>query len=333
MINFKQSEIKKVDKETMSHIYNELKTPYKYGPVIKKDEYLVDSPTVFNFDGKWYMYYIKFKKTDASGYETFLAESDDLMHWTDVGCIFTRDDKNQWDSRQRAGYGAFPDIQFGGSNMLEQVNDKYYMAYLGGNLNGYETDPLSMGLAYSDNPVDIKSFKRFERPILSPSDDDVRERENLTIYKGYLFCDEAMTTGYKYVNAYNAKSTDNREVIYLAVSDDGEKWERYGDRAIINDEMFRITGDPQIVKIDDIYVMIYFIFTGKETYNTFACSYDLEHWTKWNGKPLIKSEFDYENVYAHKNYVKKHNGVVYHYYCAVNDKNERTIALATSKIL
>ena len=38
MINFKQSEIKKVDKETMSHIYNELKTPYKYGPVIKKDE-------------------------------------------------------------------------------------------------------------------------------------------------------------------------------------------------------------------------------------------------------------------------------------------------------
>ena len=29
MINFKQSEIKKVDKETMSHIYNELKPPYK----------------------------------------------------------------------------------------------------------------------------------------------------------------------------------------------------------------------------------------------------------------------------------------------------------------
>lgn len=110
MIKFKQSEIKTVSKETMAYIYNELKTPYKLGPVIKQNEYLVDSPTVFYQEGKWYMYYIKFKKTDASGYETFLAESDDLVHWKDVDCIFTRDDKNQWDSRQRAGYGAFPDI-------------------------------------------------------------------------------------------------------------------------------------------------------------------------------------------------------------------------------
>ena len=137
------------------------------------------------------------------------------------------------------------------------------MAYLGGNLNGYETDPLSMGLAYSDNPVDIKAFRRFENPILSPFDDDVRERENLTIYKGYLFCDVAMTTGYKYVNAYNAKPMDNREVIYLAVSNDGEKWERYGNKPIIDDEMLKIIGDPQIVKIDDVYVMIYYIFTSE----------------------------------------------------------------------
>lgn len=88
-------------------------------------------------------------------------------------------------------------MNFGGAKELEKMNDKYYMAYLGGNQDGYETDPLSMGLAYSDNAVDINGFKRFEKPILSPLDDDVRERESLTIYKGYLVRDEAMTTGYK----------------------------------------------------------------------------------------------------------------------------------------
>lgn len=330
MINFKDTQNKTVDERTMVHIYNELKTPHKLGPVIKRDGYLVDSPTVFRYDDKWYMYYIRFIKTDASGYETFLAESDDLINWTDVGCIFKRNDENHWDSRQCAGYGAFPDINFGGTNELEKINNKYYMAYLGGNLDGYETDPLSMGLAYSDNAVDIKGFKRFEKPILSPLDDDVREHEKLTIYKGYLFRDEAMTTGYKYVNAYNAKPKNNHEVIYLAVSNDGENWERYGDKPVINDEQFRITGDPQIVKIDDVYVMLYFVFTGDTTYNTFACSYDLQHWTRWGGEPLIQPQLDYENVYAHKNYFIKHNGVVYHYYCAVDDKGERTIALAIS---
>ena len=51
----------------------------------------------------------------------------------------------------------------------------------------------------------------------------------------------------------------------------------------------------------------------------------------WNGEPLIKSEFDWENKFAHKSSVVKHNGVIYHYYCAVNDKGERFIALATSE--
>ena len=103
-----------------------------------------------------------------------------------------------------------------------------------------------------------------------------------------------------------------------------------GDKPIINDEQFRIIGDPQIVKIDDVYVMIYYVFTGDTTYNTFACSYNLQHWIRWEGEPLIQPQFDYENKHAHKNYVIKHNGVVYHYYFAVNDKDERTIALEIS---
>ena len=65
----------------------------------------------------------------------------------------------------------------------------------------------------------------------------------------------------------------------------------------------------------------------------FSCysSKDLVNWKAWKGEPLIKSECEWENRHAHKSCVIKENGVVYHYYCAVNDKNERFIALATSK--
>ena len=120
------------------------------------------------------------------------------------------------------------------------------------------------------------------------------------------------------------------------MSDDGETWHRYGEKAVIDEtEMFenhRISGDAQVVKIGDLYVMFYFRYTeGVGAYNSFACSKNLTDWTLWDGEPLIKSEYEWENVYAHKSWVVKHEGIVYHYYCAVNDKDERFIALATSE--
>ena len=228
------------------------------------------------------------------------------------------------------------DNNFGGTNEIQIVNDKYYMAYLGGNLNGYETDPLAIGLSYSNNPTE--KFTRFEKPILAPSDSDAREFETLTLYKSDMFIDEAMTIGHKYINAYNAKPIDNKERIYLAVSDDGEIWKRYLETPIIDETKtinnLLISGDPQIVKIDNYYVMFFFrSIENGGAYNTFAVSENLVDWTIWEGEPLIKPELEWENVFAHKSCVVKHNDVVYHYYCAVNDKGERFIALATSKAL
>ncbi|MCR4720035.1 MAG: family 43 glycosylhydrolase [Firmicutes bacterium] len=324
-----------ISKEKMQEIYEKIKTPYKYGAVIKSDEYLTDSPSVFRYNGKWYMYYIMIhKNVENSGYETHLASSDDLINWNYEGKLFERIENGHWDSRQIAGYAAFVDNDFGGKSEIKSVNGKYYMAYLGGNLNGYETDPLSMGLAYANSP--IGKFIRFEKPILSPKDADSREFETLTLYKSDMFIDEAMTLGHKYVNAYNAKPLDNKERIYLAVSDDGERWKRYLDKPIIDETKtipnLLISGDPQIVKIDDLYVMFFFrSIENGGAYNTFAVSENLTDWTIWDGEPLIKPEYDWENVFAHKSCVVKDSGIVYHYYCAVNDKGERFIALATSE--
>ena len=63
------------------------------------------------------------------------------------------------------------------------------------------------------------------------------------------------------MNAYNAKAQDNKERIYLAVSEDGEHWRRYLDKPIIDETILIdnlvISGDPQIVKIDGLYVMFF----------------------------------------------------------------------------
>jgi predicted GH43/DUF377 family glycosyl hydrolase len=97
-----------------------------------------------------------------------------------------------------------------------------------------------------------------------------------------------------------------------------------------------ITGDAMIQKIDDYYVMFYFgAFwqDRKGAFNRFGVSKDLIHWTDWQGDNLIQSSEDYDALYAHKSYVIKHNGVVYHFYCAVNKNDQRGIAVATSKDL
>lgn len=327
----------KISDETFEEIYNRIKTPYKYGAVIKFDDHMADSPTVFKYNGKWYMYYVRIAyELESSGYETHFSSSDDLINWKYEGVILNKGDSSKWDSGQCGGYAAFLDMNFGGTNEIATVNSKYYISYLGGAGNGYEPDPLHMGLAWSDNPISPDGFTKIESPILSPHDADAREYEKKTLYKSNMLIDDKKTLGYRYLNYYNGKDVDGHERIFLAVSNDGENWERFGKNPLIdrmNDtEKFLITGDPQVTKIGDIYVMFYFVLDDKyKTYNTFALSTDLVNWTNWQGEPLIQSEFEWENVYAHKSYVVKHDGLVYHYYCAVNDKDERFIALATSE--
>ena len=194
-----------------------------------------------------------------------------------------------------------------------------------------------MGLAACEEISAPSSYRKLPEPILTTLDSDCREEEAVTLYKADMFIDPKKTTGHPYVCAYNAKRADNRESIFLAVSDDGYTWKRYYDKAIISvgecESYVGINGDPQIVMIDGFYVMFYYIYDREhdKAWNTFAVSEDLIHWEKWEGKPLVESEYEWEDVYAHKQWVLQENGVVYHFYCAVNSRNERFIALACSE--
>ena len=92
-----------------------------------------------------------------------------------------------------------------------------------------------------------------------------------------------------------------------------------------------MSGDPQIVRINGLWVMFYFgAFWKPGAFDTFAASRDLVHWTKWDGADLISPSEPWDAQFAHKPWLLRYRGVVYHFYCAVDKAGNRQIALATS---
>lgn len=336
-----------VTQSRMAEIYEQVKTPYKYGLVIAPatNNYKVDCPTVFQKNGKWFMTYVVYDgKTgnDGRGYETCIAVSDNLLEWKTLGRVLSFRE-GTWDKNQRGGFPALPDLQWGGSYELQSWKGKYWMTYIGGENPGYETGPLSIGMAWTDkkNAGKAIEWQSAEKPILSINDKDAQWFENLTQYKSTIYWDKKKTLGAPFVMFYNAGGKHPEtglkgERIGIALSKDLKKWKRYAGNPVFGHEIQgMITGDAQIQQFGDLYVMFYFAAfnTNKpyKAYNTFACSYDLIHWYDWKGDDLIIPSKSYDDLFAHKSYVINHEGVVYHFYCAVNKSDQRGIAVATSK--
>lgn len=128
----------------------------------------------------------------------------------------------------------------------------------------------------------------------------------------------------------NGKRADGSERIGMAVSKNMTRWTRYGSDPVI-DNASGNSGDPQITRIGDVWVMIYYgAFWKPKAFDTFACSYDMVTWTKWTGPHLVEPSVPFDNEFAHKPWMVFHNGVVYHFYCASGDQG-RVIAVATSR--
>jgi predicted GH43/DUF377 family glycosyl hydrolase len=215
------------------------------------------------------------------------------------------------------------------------------MSYIGGRDYGYEAVPLSIGLASTTDPSAPQHWSKAGAPILTTTDRDVRPGETGTLYKSYIFIDDAKSLGARFVMFYNAKPLDGTEKIFTAVSDDLQHWRRAGTAPAIENlapdpSRAVISGDPQVVRMGDVWVMFYFgAFWKPGAFDTFAASKDLMTWTKWTGDDLIRPAEPYDTPFAHKPWLIKHDGIVYHFYCAVggHKAEHRAIALATSKDL
>jgi predicted GH43/DUF377 family glycosyl hydrolase len=323
--------------ERMRAIYEEVKTPYKFGIVIpapagKK----VDCPTVFRYEDRWYMVYVQLEN-EPQGYTTQLATSADLLHWQAKGTLLARGAGEAWDKANAAGGIALVDTQWGGAGALAMFDGRYWMSYLGGASPGYETPPLSIGVASTLDPTSTTGWEKLSAPVLRPDDPNARPFETGTLFKSFILRDAATMLGAPYVMYYNARPPRGDETIGMAVSRDLRTWRRYGAGPVIVNPRPAdlkhgvISGDPQVVRMGDLWVMFYFgAFWKPKAFDTFAASADLVHWTRWDGPHLVEPSEPWDAEYAHKPWVLKHNGVVYHFYCAVGDQG-RAIALATSK--
>lgn len=337
-----------VPQAVMQKVYEEVKTPYKYGMAITPTDNTtkIDCPSVFRKGNKWYMTYIQFT---GRGYETWLATSKNLLEWKTLGRIMSFGDTaetrdyTEWDANQRAGYIALQDTKWEGRYHLQKFKKKYWLSYIGGKETGYEAGKLSIGIASTNkNITKSHEWKRVGDPVLSITDIDIRWWENRKLFKSSIIWDKTNTTGYPFVMYYNANgdSSGNKpkwrwfERIGMAGSFDMINWQRIGKEPVMQHSI-GITGDAVVQKMDSLWVMFYFgaFWEGRknEAFNRFACSYDLINWTDWNGDDLIKSSESFDAKYAHKPFLIKWKGVVYHFYCAVDKKDTRGIAVATSK--
>jgi beta-xylosidase len=284
------------------------------------------------------MIYVQLEAPPAQGYTTQLAESADLLHWESRGTILDRGPDGAWDHANAAGGVALFDPKWNGSNQLLRYEGRYWLSYIGGNRFGYESTPLWIGMASTDNPGIPRPWQKLPSAVLTTVDPDIREGlENTTLYKSYILRDEARTLGAPFVMFYNAKGSSER--IFTAISQDLKTWRRYGAGPAVENlppggsNRGVISGDPQVVRMGDVWVMFYFgAFWKPGAFDTFAASRDLAHWTKWTGDNLIQSSEPYDSTFAHKPWILKHDGVVYHFYCAVGGADgHRAIALATSR--
>ena len=346
-----------IDNTVMEQIYQQVRTPYKYGMVVAPTDnyHKIDCPTVFRVGEKWLMTYVVYngkEGLDGRGYETWLATSDDLLHWQTQGRILSYKDSG-WDMNQRGGFPALIDWTWDGGYQLGSYKGKHWMTYIGGHGTGYEAvrEPLHIGMAWTSGDItQAHEWQTADKPLLSINDKDVQWWEKLTQYKSTIYDDPQKRLGKRFVMFYNAGgiNPDNNlkaERIGIALSNDLKRWKRYqGNPVYFHEAPGIITGDAQIVRMDNpslgggrgeaLYVMFYFSAYNPDrkyaAYNTFAVSRDLIHWQDWTGPDLIWPTKSYDELFAHKSYVVKHNGVVYHFYCAVNNDQQRGIAVATS---
>ncbi len=335
-----------VPAERMRLVFEEVRTPYKFGLVVapEQNNSKIDCPTVFREGKMWYMSYLVYngkEGKDGRGYETWLASSSDLLNWKTLGKILSFG-KDGWDKNQRGGYISLIDFDWGGTYEAAKFAGKHWLSYIGGAAAGYESGILKVGIASTTSDISKPhDWTTYPAPVLSPEDEDNGWWESLTQYKSNVLWDKALKFGKPFVMFYNAggvnlNSKIKGERIGVALSDDMLHWKRFAGNPVLNHEG-GITGDAWIQKMGDLYVMFYFsaFRPGNKnlSFNNFACSYDLVHWTDWTEDPLIVSSEKYDDKFAHKSCVVKYKGVVYHFYCAVNQADQRGIAVATSKDL
>jgi predicted GH43/DUF377 family glycosyl hydrolase len=313
------------------------RTPHKLGKLVLAasgeagtfDERAVDQPFVFVHDGKFFMTFVGY---DGKGYQTGLAESDDLVHWKRVARILSRDPADPVTRWNIATSSLLRENDLQSPGRLLKVDGRYLCAWHAYPNAGYEEGPAVVGLAWSD---DLIHWERGE-PILRPEDGAAWEAGGL--YKPWI-----MRHGDLYYLFYNAKtgSVPWKEQTGLAISRDLKSWTRHPANPLLRNGPpgapdHRFASDPVVLRHGNRWAMYYFgLAQDGKARELLALGNSLTEVTKV-GEVMIDvgPSGSVDSVYAHKPAIIHHAGDLYHYYCAVSGAwpNEtRGIAVARSR--
>jgi len=282
-------------------------------------------------EGKWHMSYIAF---NGEGYNSFVAESTNLVDWTNDRLAMGFGPPNTYD-HGGCVIGAFlyESYDIKAPRVLKQREGKYWTLYGAyPRQGGYELRPGYEGVALSDDGLTWRRAR--DVPILAVQDPDCGLWERDCIYQPWLVEHRG-----RFFNFYNA-ANGSVEQTGLAFSTDLLNWMRYPANPVIRnraggfDEQF--ASDPKVFRDGDHWTMFYFGVGRGGAHIMAAFSHDLVHWTA-HPEPLYRAgghPTGLDRQYAHKISLlyRPELDMFYLFYCAVGDQG-RGIGLITSKPL
>jgi predicted GH43/DUF377 family glycosyl hydrolase len=296
-----------------------------------------DVPTVFQIPGdeKWYMSFVAF---DGVGYQSYVAESTNLIDWTHYRLAMGYGPTNEFDHGGRViGAYLYESYDLRAPRVLKKRDGKFWTLYGAYPLKGgYELRPGSEGLAMSDDGLVWRRAK--DEPVLSISDPDCADWEKNCIYQPWL-----LEHNGRFFDFYNA-AKGSREQSGVAFSTDLFHWMRYPANPVIRNRPdgfdSGFCSDPKVYRDGDHWTMIYFGVGFHAAHIMIAFSRDLVHWTA-DPEPIYKAGGNPSGLdkrYAHKVSLvwNPKNETFYMFYDAVPGKKGvitegRGIGLITSK--
>ncbi len=304
--------------------FSSYETPYKYGkPILAPsgipgafDRYGVDNMRICRHNGRFYLFYIGF---DGSGYRTALAVSDDLLHWEKKSVVLDAGSPHPWDQSGRAISCLLADIDLYGTRTLTKRDGKYWMYYHAYPGVGYEVGGAANGLAWSTDE-NLLEWHCEDMPVFEKGPKGAWDGAGL--YSVWI-----VPHGEGYRLFYNGKERESfpwHEQVGMATSDSLHHWTRYESNPVL-----RVTPEHwdcyfscgQHVLYDSRerrWVMFYCGFDGHHAQDGVAVSDDMLHWTK-RETPVLSygAPGELDATHAHKPCIIWHDGVLYHFYCAV----------------
>ncbi|MCP5518671.1 MAG: hypothetical protein H7A45_15585 [Verrucomicrobiales bacterium] len=293
-----------------------------------------DVPCVYQLPDqpdKWFLSFIGF---NGEGYNSFVAESTNLVHWTQPRLAMGFGPAGEFD-HGGCVIGAFlyESYDIRAPRVLQRRAGRYWTLYGAyPRQGGYELRPGYEGLAVSDDGLRWRRARN--EPILSVHDPDADAWERDCVYQPWLVEHRG-----RFFDFYNA-ANGSVEQTGLAFSTDLLNWMRYPVNPVIRNRPggfdSQFCSDPKVFRDGDHWTMFYFGVGHGGAHIMIAFSRDLVHWTT-DPEPLYRAGGNpsgLDRTYAHKISLvyEPRSETFYMFYCAVGNR-DRGIGLITSKPL